>query len=200
MRRLKLPSTLIAAAVAMSSCMTSPEAIPPEAANAPSQVPAEKRRNFDLAEQARVATRACLQSEFNGPASLRSLLADGYTVTKGLLGVNYEMVEPYGGLFDRVETIAVRDKGDSYGCTIEVSRDRWREVLAVVADEVTRLGYRRIEVGRHDRYVGKGQRFDLGGRSPSRTLTALISLTRMTAEVDRDCRRTDLPADLMEGC
>ena len=200
MRQSLLVVALIGGMAATSSCTTSPEAIPPEAANAPSQVPAEKRRSFDLAEQANLAARACLQSEIDGPASLRSLLADGYTVTRGLLGVKYEMVEPYGGLFDRVETIAVQDNGNSYGCEIEVPRDRGREVLAVVADEVTRLGYRRIAVGRHDRYVGNGQRFALRGRSLSGSLTARISLTHMTAENDRDCRRTDLPADFMEGC
>ena len=174
--------------------------MPPEAANAPSQVPAEKRRNFDLFEQARVATRACLESEINGPASLRSLLADGYTVTRGLLGVKYEMVQPYGGLFDRVETMAVKDDGVSYGCQIEVPRDRGHEVFAVVADELTRLGYRRIEIGRYDRYVGNGRRFDLRGSYTRTSLTARISLTRMTADKDRGCRRTDLPADLLEGC
>ncbi|NDW04698.1 hypothetical protein [Jiella pacifica] len=147
-----------------------------------------------------MATRACLESEINGPASLRSLLADGYTVTRGLLGVKYEMVQPYGGLFDRVETIAVQDNGDPYGCQIEVPRDRGREVFAVVADEVTRLGYRRIEIGRYDRYVGNGRRFDLRGSYTQTSLTARISLARMTADKDRGCRRTDLPADLLEGC
>lgn len=200
MRRSLFAVALIGGTVAIASCTTSPEAIPPEAANAPSQVPAEKRRSFDLFEQARVATRACLESEINGPLSLRSLLADGYTVTRGLLGVKYEMVQPYGGLFDRVETMAVHDSGDSYGCQIEVPRDRGYEVFAVVADEVTRLGYRRIEIGRYDRYVGNGRRFDLRGSYTRTSLTAQISIYRITAYGDRSCRRTDLPADFMEGC
>ena len=190
----------MAGTVAISSCTTSPDAIPPEAANAPSQVPAEKRRNFDRFEQASVATRACLESEVNGPLSLRSLLAGGYTVTRGLLGVKYEMVQPHGGLFDRVETIAVQDDGESYGCQIEVPTDRGHEVFAVAADELTRLGYRRIEIGRYDRYVGDGRRFDLQGSYTQTSLTARISITRMTADKDRGCRRTDLSADLLEGC
>ncbi len=189
---------------------TTVEGTPPEAAEAPFNVPPADQASFDFAAEARVLTRACVASELGGPAQLQQLLGQGYVVTSQYGDVSYARQAPGPGeLFaGGPAMIAASDPNSRLSCSIRVQPyTRTEALLPIVEDEMGRLGYRRIEVpspsGRvATRYVGEGQRFSISGRtttSPGLSY-GLIEISRSDAGGDTTCRTQGLAPELREGC
>jgi hypothetical protein len=168
--------------------------LPPEAADARGVVPKAARDDFDLIPQVRIATRACVQSELTGPASLSGLLSQGYSPIK-----EYGVVL-YARLGKTTGTVRVIDPKAATPCRIEVFRNKGYTALAAVQDEVTLLGYKPVTVGKVTRYIGKGQRFDIVGTTSTYSPHASINIRRIDPKTDRLCRDTALPVSAREGC
>ncbi|WP_300041924.1 hypothetical protein [uncultured Paracoccus sp.] len=164
----------------LAGCTTTYEGMPAGTDKAPELVPEAQRAPFDLTEQLRVATRACIDSELHGPARLQALLSQGYVVTNEIGGPDgYTRMEPSKGLFDRnAGMLRVYDAGGS-PCTINVMRNKGYTAIAAIAGELTAQGWRKTDERLGRTFWSKGpDTLLLNGSSSSYSALADISLYR----------------------
>ena len=170
-------------AASLPAC-TNYEGIPAGAENAPEVVPAAAQAPFDRAEQLRIATRACLASELQGPQTLQSLLGQGYTITREWTGAySYTRMEPVAGkgLFEKVDIIKVSDPNGPIPCDIDVRRDVGYSSFRTVHSEMIAQGYQPVaDNGGRSTFTKGDISFSLSGRYSHSEPLATITLSRDT--------------------
>ena len=202
MKGLKRLSTILVlgASFVLGGCIQQDE-LSPEAANAEYWPDAAQSASFSFADELRLATAACVQSETTGPQALSQLLGKGYARYSdiGERGFMKSGLLSDRSLRGKGTAVRVFDDGPQ-DCTINVARNSGYAAIGVVNNEMLRLGYRPIEIGHVSRLIGNGRRFTLSGTTSSMYGWASIYISLETAAGDRTCRDTSVAPELREGC
>ncbi|MBJ3763918.1 hypothetical protein ILP92_14290 [Maribius pontilimi] len=188
--------------LALSACVAQGAAPP---GDAPVAVPDAQRRAFDLGTEVATATRACIRAELEGPTALRQLGKQDYVfivagLTSGPAETGYAVQSPPSGPLGGSEVLVVNKRLPDLPCTIRFARGRGSEMLARAASTLEAAGYRRVDIGGAERFIGNGARFLLSGDYRLTDGLATLRISRLTAQNDRTCLDTTLPEALRVGC
>ncbi|MFT3689879.1 hypothetical protein [Paenirhodobacter sp.] len=192
---------LLCTGLLLAGC-NSYEGLPPEADSATAFPDAAFTKSYNFEKDISLATRACVASETSGPASLASLRDDGFVLYSELFIKGYMKAESKEGkgLFDRMSALRVHKANTKVSCSIEVLRHQSYAAMALISQELERLGYKRHESGNKVRYIGHGRRFGLLGTYSHYSAWAVLELDQMSPEEDRLCRDTSLSSAIRESC
>ncbi|WP_159456777.1 hypothetical protein [Roseivivax jejudonensis] len=192
----------MAAGLALWACGPN-EGLPPDREGLMGGIPASARGPFDVRAAVAEATRACIRSELDGPATLRSLEQSGWTPFRDMDLGGYAKF--YGGNktgpFAPADYVRVGDRTARTDCEIQVPRARGREFYPVVLAEFERLGYGRFDYRDAPRFFRDGERFIVTGRyNVTTSAWAHFDIGRVDGASDRTCRDPNVPDTAKRGC
>jgi len=104
-------------------------------------------REYDLATETRLLTRACIDAELHGTARLAALPKQGYTPLNDMGRLFYIKQAPKQKTLEWIRSIAVTKPNDRLSCTIHVRPyTQGSAVLALAQAELLRSGFHMTSV------------------------------------------------------